>query len=113
MERAVGAVGSEPPALPDHALAPLGRYPRRNEARALFGRHTFMRRDGEISAYQAGRNMLCDTPYDVGASVKAGVTVVGLRCGGRKDQDLAGAAAVYDDVRDLRKHLARSPFLAQ
>ncbi len=56
--------------------------------------------------------MLGDTPYDVEASVKAGVTVVGLRCGGWKDEDLSGAAAVYDDVRDLRKHLARSPYLA-
>ena len=56
--------------------------------------------------------MLGDTPYDVEASVKADVTVVGLRCGGWKDEDLSGAAAVYDDVRDLRKHLARSPYLA-
>jgi HAD superfamily hydrolase (TIGR01509 family) len=55
--------------------------------------------------------MLGDTPYDVEASVKAGVAVVGLRCGGWKDEDLAGAAAIYDDVRDLRKHLAGSPFL--
>lgn len=55
--------------------------------------------------------MLGDTPYDVEAAIKAGVQVVGLRCGGWKDMDLAGATAIYDDVSDLRKHLDGSPFL--
>lgn len=54
--------------------------------------------------------MLGDTPYDVKAATRAGVAIVALRCGGWDDHDLAGAAAIYDDARDLLAHLDASPF---
>lgn len=54
--------------------------------------------------------MLGDTPYDVEAATRAGVAIVALRCGGWDDRDLAGAAAIYDDARDLLAHLDTSPF---
>jgi HAD superfamily hydrolase (TIGR01509 family) len=53
--------------------------------------------------------MIGDTPYDVEASSRAGVRIVGLRCGGWGDRDLRGAAAVYDDPEDLLAHYAESP----
>ena len=54
--------------------------------------------------------MLGDTPYDVEAATRAGVAAVALRCGGWSDDALAGAAAIYDDPRDLLAHLGSSPF---
>ena len=45
--------------------------------------------------------MIGDTPYDVEAATRAGVRVVGFRCGGWSDEDLRGAAAVYDGPWDL------------
>ncbi len=54
--------------------------------------------------------LLGDTPYDVAAGVQASVAVVALRCGGWRDEDLAGAMAIYDDVADICDHYAESPF---
>ncbi|MCU0681805.1 MAG: HAD family hydrolase [Polyangiaceae bacterium] len=54
--------------------------------------------------------MIGDTPYDVEAATRAGVRSVALRCGGWDDEALRGAAAVYDDPRDLLANLAASPF---
>jgi phosphoglycolate phosphatase-like HAD superfamily hydrolase len=54
--------------------------------------------------------MLGDTPYDVEAALKAGVTPVALRCGGWGGDDLRGAAAVYDDPADLLARFDESPF---
>lgn len=54
--------------------------------------------------------MLGDTPYDVEASLKAGVRVVALRCGGWGDVDLKGAVRVYDDPADLLARFDESPF---
>ena len=45
--------------------------------------------------------MLGDSPYDVAAARRAGVSIVALRCGGWSDGDLRGAAAVYDDPEEL------------
>jgi HAD superfamily hydrolase (TIGR01509 family) len=45
--------------------------------------------------------MIGDTPYDVEASLRAGVAIIGVRSGGWSDNDLQGAAAVYDDVAEL------------
>lgn len=45
--------------------------------------------------------MLGDTPYDVEASLRAGVHVIALRCGGWDDRALRGAAEVYDSPADL------------
>ena len=53
--------------------------------------------------------MLGDTPYDVAAARRAGVRLVAVRCGGWGDDDLAGAAAVYDDPGHLLRELDRSP----
>jgi HAD superfamily hydrolase (TIGR01509 family) len=54
--------------------------------------------------------LLGDTPYDVVAAKRAGVAVVGVRCGGWGDVDLAGAIAIYDDPADLLRRFASSPF---
>lgn len=56
--------------------------------------------------------MLGDTPYDIEAAAKAGVKTVALRCGGRGDDELAGAIAIYDDPADLLENFDRSPFAA-
>jgi HAD superfamily hydrolase (TIGR01509 family) len=50
-----------------------------------------------------------DTPYDVEASLRAGIMVVALRSGGWTDGDFGGAAAVLDDPADLLAHLQESP----
>ncbi len=52
---------------------------------------------------------LGDTPYDVEAGLRAGVTVVGVRSGGWDEAGLRGAAAVYRDAEDLRLRLDESP----
>ncbi len=49
--------------------------------------------------------VLGDTPYDIEAAAKAGVTCVAVRCGGWDDRALAGAAAIYDDPADILRHL--------
>ncbi|CAN5221697.1 HAD family hydrolase [soil metagenome] len=54
--------------------------------------------------------MIGDTPYDVEASTRAGVRIVGVRCGGWGDQDLQGAIAVYDHPADLLDRYDESPF---
>jgi HAD superfamily hydrolase (TIGR01509 family) len=54
--------------------------------------------------------MLGDTPFDVEASLKAGVRVVALRCGGWGDADLRGAVRVFDSPADLLAHFDTSPF---
>ena len=54
--------------------------------------------------------MLADTPYDVQAAQKAGIGIVGVRCGGWTTEDLKGTLAVYDDPADLLAHFDASPF---
>jgi len=54
--------------------------------------------------------MLGDTPYDVEAATKAGVSAIALRCGGWDDEALQGALAIFDDPRDLLRKLEASPF---
>ncbi|MFF4319741.1 HAD family hydrolase [Streptomyces sp. NPDC001568] len=53
-----------------------------------------------------------DTVWDMLAGTRAGVTCVGLLCGGipRADLEEAGARAVYRDPADLLAHLDTSPF---
>lgn len=52
-----------------------------------------------------------DAVWDAKASVAAGVTCIGVLSGGVSRGELAdaGAAAVFDDVLDLRTHLEDSP----
>ena len=45
--------------------------------------------------------MVGDTPYDVEAASRAGVSILAVRSGGWGDSDLAGAVAVYDDVGSI------------
>jgi HAD superfamily hydrolase (TIGR01549 family) len=45
--------------------------------------------------------MIGDTPYDVAAATKAGVRIIGLRCGGWGDEDLRGAVEIYNDPAEL------------
>jgi phosphoglycolate phosphatase-like HAD superfamily hydrolase len=54
--------------------------------------------------------LLGDTPYDVKASARAGVRMVGVRSGGWADADLAGAIAVYEDVGHILSSYGSSPF---
>ncbi len=54
--------------------------------------------------------MIGDTPYDVEASLRAGVRIVAVRTGGWKDQELAGATAIYDDVSDILRNYGASVF---
>jgi len=54
------------------------------------------------SGAPAGRAiMIGDTPYDIEAATRAGVATIALRCGGWDDASLQGAAAIYDDPREL------------
>lgn len=53
--------------------------------------------------------MLGDTPYDVAAARKAGVRIIGMRCGGWNDAELTGAIRVYQDPNDLLARWQSSP----
>ncbi len=57
--------------------------------------------------------MVGDTPWDVEAARKAGVETVTVITGGFFEQELreAGAAAVYESVAELRRHLDEAPFV--
>jgi HAD superfamily hydrolase (TIGR01509 family) len=53
--------------------------------------------------------MLGDTPYDLKAAARAGVSFVGVRSGGYDDAALRGALAVYEGPADLHDHFDESP----
>jgi HAD superfamily hydrolase (TIGR01509 family) len=48
--------------------------------------------------------MIGDTPYDVEASRRAGVPIIGVKCGGWDERALQGAIAIYRDPEDLLEH---------
>ncbi|NEU13743.1 HAD family hydrolase [Methylobacterium sp. BTF04] len=52
-----------------------------------------------------------DTPYDAEAAKKAGLTTIGVRCGGFPEADLraAGCIALYRDPQDILDGYAASP----
>jgi HAD superfamily hydrolase (TIGR01509 family) len=54
-----------------------------------------------------------DTPWDIQAAREAGVETVTVITGGFSEQELhdAGAAAVFDSVAELRRHLNAAPFV--
>ena len=54
-----------------------------------------------------------DSPYDVEAAAKAGVTAVGVRTGGFADDVLrvAGCVAIYDGLEDLLRNYECSPLV--
>ncbi|MCP9956287.1 HAD family hydrolase [Streptomyces sudanensis] len=67
----------------------------------------------ELAGAPADRSVFVgDTVWDMEAGSRAGVTCVGLLCGGIPHADLtdAGAAALYDDPADLLARLESSPF---
>jgi HAD superfamily hydrolase (TIGR01509 family) len=53
--------------------------------------------------------LIGDTPYDVEAGTRAGVTVIGVRSGGWDETGLRGATEVYRDAADLVARLDQSP----
>lgn len=53
--------------------------------------------------------MIGDTPYDVEASLQAGVPIIAFRSGGWLDSALAGASAIYDGPADLLSNYDTSP----
>ena len=53
--------------------------------------------------------MLGDTPYDVEAATRSRVRIVAVRCGGWGDEDLRGAAEIYDDPASLLAGYDDSP----
>jgi HAD superfamily hydrolase (TIGR01509 family) len=49
--------------------------------------------------------MIGDTPYDVEASLRAGVRIIAVRCGGLwTDDDLRGSSSIFDDPADILAH---------
>ena len=57
--------------------------------------------------------MVGDTPWDVESARKVGLETVTLITGGYCEQELrdAGAAAVYESIGELRRHLDAPPFV--
>jgi HAD superfamily hydrolase (TIGR01549 family) len=57
--------------------------------------------------------MVGDTPWDIEAARKAGLETATVITGGFSEQELreAGAAAVYDSLVELRRHLDQPPFV--
>jgi len=53
--------------------------------------------------------LIGDTAYDIQAASKSGVDTIALRSGGWRDDDLAGAVAIYNDPADLLANVASSP----
>ncbi|HWC90637.1 MAG TPA: HAD family hydrolase [Pirellulales bacterium] len=53
--------------------------------------------------------MLGDTPWDIEAASRGGVSTIAVRCGGWDDAGLAGAVAIYHDPADLLAHYSGSP----
>lgn len=53
--------------------------------------------------------MLGDTPYDAQAAARAGVGLVGFRCGGWTDERLQPSVEVYDGPQDLLERYTESP----
>jgi phosphoglycolate phosphatase-like HAD superfamily hydrolase len=49
--------------------------------------------------------MVGDAPFDAQAAAAAGVPFIGLRCGGRKDNELVPALSLFDDPADLLRNL--------
>ena len=60
--------------------------------------------------HRDGRPIDGDSVWDMKASGRAGVTGIGVRCGGISEAELrdAGAAIVYEDPEDIVEHLEGS-----
>lgn len=64
---------------------------------------------GAIGLWAGDAIMIGDQPYDIQAAAREGLPTIALRCGGRSDDELTGAAAIYADPADLLAHYATSP----
>jgi HAD superfamily hydrolase (TIGR01509 family) len=53
--------------------------------------------------------MIGDTPYDIEAAQKAGVSIIAFRSGGWSDEDFEGATAVCEGAEELLTELTRAP----
>jgi len=53
--------------------------------------------------------MIGDTPYDIEAASRAGIATIAFRCGGRSDEDLERAIAIYDGPAALLADFDASP----
>lgn len=67
----------------------------------------------EVALERAGSRravMVGDSVWDVRAGARAGIPVIGLRCGGFPDEDLdgGGAVALFDNPQDLVERFASS-----
>ncbi len=54
-----------------------------------------------------------DTPYDIEAASRAGLSTIAVRCGGFPEDSLRGAIAIYDSPADLLAHYDTSPLAAR
>jgi len=64
---------------------------------------------GRLGIAPAAAALVGDTPYDREAAGRGGTGFIGLRCGGWRDDDLAGALAIFDDPAEM---LAARPWRA-
>ncbi|HEX9931919.1 MAG TPA: HAD family hydrolase [Allosphingosinicella sp.] len=57
---------------------------------------------GKVQPLNGGQVFVVgDTPYDIAAASKIGVPAIAVRCGGFPEEELKGAAAIYDGPGDL------------
>jgi HAD superfamily hydrolase (TIGR01509 family) len=63
----------------------------------------------KIHARASEALLVGDTPYDVAAGRRAGLSVIAVRTGGWSVHDLAGARAIYADLRELLRAWNESP----
>jgi HAD superfamily hydrolase (TIGR01509 family) len=61
---------------------------------------------GKVKPLSGAAVVIGDTPYDIEAAAKIGLPAIAVRCGGFPEEELSGAAAIYDGPRDL---IARYP----
>lgn len=53
--------------------------------------------------------MIGDTPYDIEASLRAGVSIIAFRSGGWSDEDFDGATAICQGAEELLTELTKAP----
>jgi phosphoglycolate phosphatase-like HAD superfamily hydrolase len=52
--------------------------------------------------------MIGDTPYDIEASQRAGISIIAFRSGGWSDEDFEGATAICEGAEELLTELTRA-----
>lgn len=64
---------------------------------------------GQAGAEPGEAIMIGDTPYDVEAATRAGVSIIGVRTGGWNEEELRGALAVFSDLAELLSRYQETP----